>query len=162
MQAPDGSRFLTGIRRAEKALEASIMNVDEDVAWSALLDGLAWLYRSEERERTHRGADYYATRAVSAGGPVLAALVYFRGQVEHSAQTDPYTVGLVNASKWIKTSGQWRNTGQIVRTFARVYPSLHVGAPVDKNGRDTLYRSHVEGRALGIPLAEARAFLETC
>ena len=105
---------------------------------------------------------YYATRAVSAGGPVLGALVYFRGQVEHSAQTDPYTVGLVNASKWIKTSGQWSNTGQIVRTFARVYPSLHVGAPVDKHGRDTLYRSHVEGRALGIPLAEARAFLETC
>lgn len=113
MRAPDSLRYLTGIRRAEAALEASIMNPDEDVAWSALLDGLAWLDRSEERERRHRGDEYYAARAASAEGKVLSALIYFRGEVEHSAQTDPYTVDLVNAEKWIKASGEWRNTGSV-------------------------------------------------
>ncbi|WP_168627201.1 hypothetical protein [Cryobacterium sp. BB307] len=162
MQAPDGSRYLAGIRRAEKALEASIMNPDEDVAWSALLDGLAWLYRSEERERQHLGAKYHASRAASAEGQVLGALVYFRGEVEHSAQSNPYTVGLVDAEMWMKTSGEWRSTGQIVRISARVYPPLHAGARLDRHRRDEVYRSQVEGKALGIPLAKARAFLETC
>jgi hypothetical protein len=162
MQAFDGSRYLAGIRRAEEALEASIMNPDEDVAWSALLDCLAWLYRSEERERQHRGAEYYAARAASAEGQVLGALVYFRGEVEHSAQCDPYMVGLVDAQKWVKERGEWRNTGQIVSISARVYPPLHAVARRDRHGRDSMYRSHVEGKALGIPLAKAREFLESC
>jgi hypothetical protein len=162
MQAPDGLRYLAGIRRAEEALEASIMDPDEDVAWSALLDGLAWLYRSEERERRHRGAEYYSARAASTEGQVLSALIYFRGEVEHSAQIDPYTVGLVDAQAWVKSEGEWRDTGQIVRIPARVYPPLHPAARLDRHGRDAAYRLHVEGKVLGIPLARAREFLETC
>ena len=162
MKALDGSRYLAGIRRAETALEASIMDPDEDVAWSALLDALAWLYRSEERERQECGDEYYETRPRSADGQVLGALIYFRGEVEHADQSDPYTAGLVNAEMWMKSGGEWRNTGQMVKTPARVYPPLHSAARSDKYGRDAAYRLLVEGRVLGIPIAKARAYLETC
>lgn len=138
------------------------MNADDDVAWRALLNGLAWLYRSEERERRHQGSAYYAARATSPEGQILAGLMYFRGEVEHSAQTDPYTLGLVNAEVWRKENGEWRNTGAIRKIEARVYPPLHAAATKDTHGRDALYRNLVQGKALGIPFAKAISFLEFC
>ncbi|MDF2554111.1 MAG: hypothetical protein K0R60_6 [Microbacterium sp.] len=171
MQATDGERHLDGLRAAEDHLQ-TVDHRDEDLMWQALLNCLVWLFRCEEREKAAR-ADYYAVRDAAPGGPTLAALIYFRGQVEHAKQGHPYRLGAVPAKRFIKTVDGTVEAKRFIKTadgwveaksyIARyVFPPLHAGAPVDKNGRDGLYRQLVEGRQLVHAISEARAFLESC
>lgn len=172
MRAPNARRYLSALRDAEEALTGAERSRDEDRIWRALLDCLAWLYRSEEHERI-ASPTYYAQRGAVPTGRVLAALIYFRGQVEHAKQGDPYRLGALRTQRYtnvqgsavsaralIKTAGGWSESQSRIARY--VYPPLHEGAPADRYGRDLLYRQLIEGQPLVPLVSDARGFLESC
>lgn len=155
--------FFTELDRSTATLIENVGGDDGRETWIALIDVLAWMNRTEkllEKRLKNHSSDYFQRRTEHPYGDLLAAVIYFRGEVEHAGQRDPFSTAVTKGTTWSRVGdGIWRESaasyridgGDWVSADAPMqgvaFPELHDNTMPDrKYKRDVLYRQHVQGR----------------
>jgi hypothetical protein len=160
---------------AIERLAAAESSRDEDSIWEETTGVLDRLYACEEAEkRVDPGgiAAYYAHRDESPAGRALGGLIWVRGLVVHH-QAEVRELLWKATEAWLRIGGRWVPAAksiyagggwQEVSTNSAVaaWPSRSQLPKSDRSsrGRDELYRQHVEGQHLLLPVRAARDYLE--